>query len=317
MEISNCAIPSVYLAPMAGFTDRAYREVCRGFFDGIITTEMVSISALYYGDNKTKVLMGGAENQTLQLFGANPEYISRIAPIINEHTANKIEINMGCPMHKIVKNGEGSALMKTPELAARMIEQAVIHFNKPVGVKFRSGWDEANINAVHFGVVCQQAGASYLAVHPRTRKQLYTGNADWDIIRQVKENVQIPVIGSGDVKSVEDALSMVSETSVDGVMIGRAAIGNPWLLSRVENAFIATEKEKKILAPSVEERISVAKNHLNLIIKYKGENVAVREMRKHASYYTRGLTGASQIRNKINLAKSKNEIIDALEIAFL
>lgn len=235
----------------------------------------------------------------LQIFGSDPDIMGAVVSQINDHNHDILDINMGCPAPKIVNNGDGSALMKTPDLAKAVIEAVVKASTKPVSVKIRKGWDDTLVNAVQIARIAEEAGADAVAVHGRTRDQFYTGKADWDIIKQVKEALTIPVIGNGDIFSIEDAINMQEQTGCDGLMIARGAQGNPWLLKQVSHYLKTGEK---LPAPSREEKIKEALRHFNLLVDYKGEHIGVLEMRKHAAWYLKGIRGGAVIRNEINRA---------------
>ncbi len=316
MKIGTFELGSpVILGPMAGVTDLPFRRICKEYGAGLLVTEMVSARALYYGDKKTARIMRIEEEErpvALQLFGNDPEVFVAIMDQINGHNHDILDINMGCPAPKIVKNGEGSALMKDPKKAEALIKAVVKHSTKPVTVKFRKGWDDDNINAVDFAAMAEAAGADAVAVHGRTREQFYSGKADWDIIRRVKEKVNIPVIGNGDIFSVDDAIAMKEQTNCDGLMIARGVQGNPWLLREV-STYMATGE--RIAPPSVEERIRVASKHFQYLLEVKGERIGILEMRKHAAWYLKGVPRSAAIRNEINRSTSAEEVVKLLESA--
>jgi len=298
----------VISAPMAGVTDKAFRILAREAGCGLVCTEMVSDQALLYGNVKTCSLLdvsGETGPVSMQIFGSNPEYMAAAAEIAARRGAALIDINMGCPTPKIVKNGEGSALMKEPRKAAEIVSAVASRVDLPVTVKIRKGWDEASVNAVEFARSVAEAGAAAVTVHGRTRSQFYTGKADWEIIAAVKKAVTVPVIGNGDIWTPQDALSMMKLTGCDGVMIGRAALGNPWIFSRTVR-FLKTGELMPFPAPG--ERVATALRHLDLMVGIKGEKVAVWEMRKHAAWYVKGLRGAARLREQVNRARSVEEV---------
>ncbi|ABO48721.1 tRNA-U20-dihydrouridine synthase [Desulforamulus reducens MI-1] len=314
MQIGSVRLPNqVIAAPMAGVTDRAYRILAREQGCGLAVTEMISDLALLYANPRTYRMLdfrGETVPLSVQIFGSNPESMGKAAAIVVERGATIVDINMGCPTPKIVKNNEGSALMKTPQLAAKIVEAVVKSVPAvPVTVKIRKGWDEQSVNAVEFARLVEAAGASAVAVHGRTRSQFYSGKADWESIRKVKEALKIPVIGNGDIWCARDAAKMLELTGCDGVMVGRGAMGNPWIFREIVY-YLKTGME--LPCPSAQERVETAIRHLQLMVESKGEEVAVFEMRKHAAWYTKGMRGAARIRETINKSQSKKEIEDIL-----
>lgn len=313
MKIGSVRLDNpVIAAPMAGVTDRAFRIIARETGCGLVCTEMVSDQALLYGNPKTCGLLdisGETGPISMQIFGSNAAYMAAAAAIVESRGAWLIDINMGCPTPKIVKNGEGSALMKEPDRAAEIVKAVVERVQAPVTVKMRKGWDESSVNAVELARLVVDAGAAAVTVHGRTRSQFYAGKADWEIIAAVKRAVDVPVIGNGDIRTPQDALSMMEQTGCDGVMIGRAALGNPWVLSQTVRYL---ETGELLPGPTIQERVKKALKHFELLIKIKGETVAVWEIRKHAAWYMKGLRGAARLREHVNKANSVEEIKNIL-----
>jgi len=306
----------VISAPMAGVTDKAYRILAGESGCGLACTEMVSDQALLYGNPKTCSLLdlsGEKRPVSMQVFGAEPGYMAAAAEIMAERGADIIDINMGCPTPKIVKNGEGAALMKDPEKAAAIVRAVADRVKVPVTVKMRKGWDDKSVNAVELARYVVDAGARAVTVHGRTRFQFYAGEADWGIIAAVKRAVSVPVIGNGDVRSPRDALAILQETGCDGLMIGRAALGNPWIFSRVIY-FLKTGIIPP--GPTPAEKEAMALRHLDLLVETKGEKVAVWQMRKHAAWYVKGMRGAARLREAVNRAQTKSELKKILQSGF-
>lgn len=310
-EIYGSDFP-VILAPMAGVTDLAFRLLCKEQGAEVMVTEMISAKALYYGNKNTLPLMQTEEAEKpvgVQIFGSDPELMGQMAHKIEDRGFSFIDINMGCPVPKIVNNKEGSALMLTPELAGRIVKEVNAAVSLPVTVKFRKGFDSDHINAPEFAQIMQENGAAAVAVHGRTRTEYYTGKADWDIIRRVKEAVSIPVIGNGDIFSGEDALRMREYTGCDGIMVGRGARGNPWIFREIKAAFSGREIPER---PSEEEVVAMLLRHADLNVKYKGEKMGIREMRKHTAWYTKGLHGSAWLRNAVNQVTTFQEFKELL-----
>lgn len=296
------------LAPMAGVTDRAFRQLVQEAGCGLLCAEMISDKALVHNNARTGAMLELDPAQhpiSVQLVGSEPETMARAARIIQARGADIIDINMGCPAPKVVRNGEGAALMRNPVRAARIVDAVVRAVSRPVTVKIRKGWNEDEVNAVQVAGLAVAAGAAAVAVHARTRNQFYSGHADWAIIRAVRDAVDVPVIGNGDVWTPEDARRMLDETGCDAVMIGRGALGNPWLFSRIVH-YLATGS--LLPEPGPAERVAMAIRHLGLLVRFKGEYTGVREMRKHGSWYLRGLPGAARARVRLNAAQSEREM---------
>lgn len=295
LEFTNIA----FLAPMAGIADRAFRELCTQFGAAYTVTEMVSSKGLTMGDKKSgELLTIGSERPCgAQIFGDDPEIMAQAAVKCLEYKPNIIDINMGCPAPKVAMNGGGASLMKKPQLAYEITNAVVEAVNIPVTVKIRKGWDDDNINAVEMALLAQKAGASAVAVHGRTRQQMYSGTVDYDIIAEVKNALDIPVIANGDITDEQTAAIMLEKTNADAIMIGRGALGNPWVFSRI-NAYLS---ECRVLPePSTIEKMNVMLKHIQKIIEYKGEYTAMREARHHAAYYTKGMRGGAKLRAEIS-----------------
>ena len=317
MRIGNVVLENnIILAPMAGVTDLPFRLLCKEQGVGMTCTEMVSAKAISFHNKNTESLLEISEKErpvSLQLFGSDPDIISEVASYIEESPFDILDINMGCPVPKVAGNGEGSALMQNPKLVGEIIYKTARAIKKPVTVKIRKGFSEKNVNAVEIAKIAEANGAAAIAVHGRTREQYYSGKADWDIIRQVKEAVKIPVIGNGDVDSPQKAKELLEQTGCDGIMVGRGARGNPWIFREIK-AYL--EKGELIPRPSKDEIKSMMLRHARMQIEYKGTYTGIREMRKHISWYTAGFPGSAKLRGAINLVETYEELEQLLEQRF-
>lgn len=314
MKIGNVQLDNeVFLSPMAGVTDLPFRTICKEKGCGMLYTEMINAKALCYDDENTKKMLNLEDDGhpvAVQIFGSDPEYMGKAASIMNQYTNDILDINMGCPAPKVIKNGDGSALMRNPKLAAEVLTAVVKNSEKPVTLKIRKGWDDNSVNAVEIAKIAEECGISALAIHGRTREQFYSGKADWDIIAEIKQSINIPVIGNGDVFDVQDAVNMLEKTKCDAIMIGRGSQGNPWIFNRINHYM----KTGEILPePTLEEKIGTAIKHMNLAVAEHGEYVAVREMRKHIGWYLKGLKNSAKYRDQINKITDYKEVISMLE----
>ena len=313
LKIGNVLLENSYvLGPMAGVTDLPFRLLCKEQGAGLLCMEMVSAKGIFYNNKNTESLLQIHPEEvpvSLQFFGSDPKIVSEMAKRVEERPFSILDINMGCPVPKVVRNGEGSALMKNPKLVYELVSATVKAIKKPVTVKIRKGFDDEHINAVEIAKIIEEAGAAAVSVHGRTREQYYSGKADWEIIRQVKEAVSIPVIGNGDVTSGEKAIAMREQTGCDGVMIARGAQGNPWIFSEL----LEYERTGRLPdRPDVEEIKQTMLRHARLQIEYKGDFTGIREMRKHVAWYTKGLHGAARLRDQINQVESYAELENLL-----
>ena len=303
VEINN----NVFLAPMAGITDVPYRSICKEFGAGLTYSEMISAKGMHYNDEKTKLLMKKAENETpfaVQIFGSDADRLAKVAEEISD-SADIIDMNMGCPAPKVVKNGEGSKLMLSPDLIDEITKKVVEKAKVPVTIKIRKGWDKEHVNAVQIAKIAEKNGISAITVHGRTREEFYSGKADWDIIKEVKDSVSIPVIGNGDITGIEAANEIFEKTNCDAIMIGRASLGNPWIFEEI----ISGQKVNK----TCEDVKKMIEKHLEMLIKEKGEYTAIREMRKHIAWYIKGFANAAEIRKRVNEIDELEELKNMIQ----
>lgn len=316
LKIGNVELKNnILLAPMAGITDLPFRLICEKFEPGLVCTEMVSSKAIFYGDEKTKKLMnleGEKRPVSIQIFGSDLEAFEYATKYVS-NLADIIDINMGCPAPKVVKNGDGSKLLLDLEKAKDIMETVVKNSKVPVTLKFRKGWDSEHIVATEIAKIAQQAGISAITIHGRTRAEYYSGKADLEIIKKVKESVNIPVIGNGDVVDEESAKEMFEKTGVDGIMIGRASMGNPWIFKKIKYYLETGEKLPEITS---DEKLKIIKEHLNLLVNEKGEDVAIKEFRKHLAAYSKNLPNSSNFRVRVNAIDNKKELENAIDEYF-
>lgn len=317
-RIKKIDSPPLFLAPMAGITDQPFRCLCKQFGADILITEMVSTRGIFYGDKKTKKLLSVNEREHpigVQLFGNQPDVFLEAVKIIHPIPFDFININMGCPTPKIVKNGDGCALMKQPQLSSEIIKSVVKAADgRPVTIKIRKGWDNSNINAVQFAKMAEESGADLIIIHGRTREDFYTGKADWDIIKEIKKAVSIFVVGNGDIVDPESAEMMLYKTKCDGIMIGRGALGRPWIFRQIKHYLKTGEK---IPMPSIEERLRIIMSHIDSALDFHGERVGVLEMRKHLAWYLKGLPHSANVKRVIQNSDSIKDIKETLEFYFL
>ncbi len=314
MKIGNIELKhGLFLGPMAGVTDMVYRELCQEQGCEMTYTEMVSAKAIYYNNAKTKTLIAIGDNEKnvgVQLFGREPQLMSDMAKRIDNGRIAAFDVNMGCPVPKVVNNGEGSALMKEPLLVGKIVEAMAKALDKPVSIKIRAGFNDASMNAVEIARIAEASGAASVAIHGRTREQYYSGKANWDIIRDAKNAVNIPIIGNGDVNSGRAALDIIAHTGCDGIMIGREAMGNPWIFKELTY----TLEGRDYFPPTPREIVDTVLRHGHLLVDHKGEYIAMREMRKHVSWYTRGLKHATRLRNDINTVETIDDLVRLVDL---
>ena len=317
LKIGNVELKNnILLAPMAGITDLPFRVICEKFNPGLVYSEMVSSKAIYYGDEKTKKLMnleGEKRPVAIQIFGSDPEAMSYAAKYVS-NIADIVDINMGCPAPKVVKNGDGSRLLLDLTKAKEVMEAVVKNSSVPVTLKIRKGWDNSNIVALDIAKIAEEVGISAIAIHGRTRTEYYSGEVDLEIIKKVKESVNIPVIGNGNIVDELTAKEMFEKTGVDGIMIGRASIGNHWIFEKIIHYLKTGEKLEDV---TISEKLKIIKEHLNLIIKEKGEIIAIKEFRKHLAAYSKNLPNSSSFRSKINTIEKKDELEKVLNEYFI
>lgn len=317
MKIRDIEINKTVLSPMAGITDLAFRLICKEMGAGLVVTEMVSAKGLYYKDKGTKILTTIKEEErpvSLQIFGSDPDIMSQVIreDLNFRDDVDIIDINMGCPAPKIVKNGDGSALMKDPILVSEILSKCVEASSKPLTVKIRSGWDKDSVNGMEIARIAEDSGVDSITVHARTREMYYSGEADWDIIAEIKSGLKIPVIGNGDIFTASDALDMLKYTGCDGVAIGRGAMGNPFLFRQINDLLEARE----VYLPTYDQQLKTILAHIELSSRLKGEKMAMKEMRKHIAWYIKGLRNSNEIKNLVNTIEDRERIEEILKKYF-
>ena len=317
LKIGNVELKNnILLARMGGVTELSFRKICKKYGEpGLVCTEMISSKGLFYNDKKTEQFLKLNEGKrpiAIQIFGSDPEIMGKAVKIVEKY-ADIIDINMGCPAPKVVKNGDGSKLLLNLELISKIVKEAVKNTEKPITVKIRKGWNDENIVAVQAAKIIEEAGAKAITVHGRTREQYYSGQVDLDIIKEVKKEVKIPVIGNGDIKSAKDAIKMFEYTGVDGIMIGRGILGEPW---EMKNIITELQGNKEIIEKTPKEKFEIIKEHIELEIQEKGEYVGIREMRKHICWYLKNLKDSSKVKQIINQLETKEEVINTLDNYF-
>lgn len=304
---------NLYLGPMAGVTDMVYRQLCQEQGCDVTYTEMVSAKAIFYNNKKTSTLLEIADdefNVGVQLFGREPELLAEMLKKIDNDRISSFDVNMGCPVPKVVNNGEGSALMKEPLLIGKIVEAMAKVTDKPVTIKIRAGFSEENLNAPEVARIAQESGAAHVAIHGRTREQYYSGKANWDIIREAKEGVSIPIIGNGDVEDGASLKAMLAHTGCNGAMIGRGAMGNPWIFKELVCALEGIDYQR----PTPQEVVDTIYRHGHMLVDHKGEYIAMREMRKHVSWYTKGLANATKLRGEINQVETLDDLVKLIAL---